>query len=242
MPERRKQKRPGSAERRSFPRPPLWLNLLILLLGIAGVVFARYHRERVSTRFAGVISAQQRTPADVAKVKEELAEMNLTEEALRKELDARTQFAERLNSEDFYLSLDTQQRKLRFHYGDAILRESEVIIGEQTNVESGENSWTFIPVKGTFKVEAKVVGYDWEVPEWLYAMKNEPVPPNRPTIDGGLGRYVIFLGDGYVIHSPPPEESPLDGPKPGSYMVTSEDDMRAIWPRITKDKTQVYIF
>jgi hypothetical protein len=60
-------------------------------------------------------------------------------------------------------------------------------------------------------------------------------------IDGGLGQYVIFLGNGYVIHTPPSEESPLKGAKPGSYMV-SDDVMRAIWPRIHKGKTPVYIF
>jgi hypothetical protein len=51
---------------------------------------------------------------------------------------------------------------------------------------------------------------------------------------------VIFLPDGYVIHSPPPPESPLQGPKPGSFMV-SEADLAALWPRIT-NQTRVYIF
>ena len=48
----------------------------------------------------------------------------------------------------------------------------------------------------------------------------------------GLGRYVIFLPNSYVIHSPPPPDSPLQGPKPGSFMVP-EADLAAIWPRIT---------
>jgi hypothetical protein len=241
MPERRTSARPGAPDRRSFPRPPLWLNLTLLLLGVAGVLFARYHRERVSTEFSDVITEQQRTPADVRKMKDELAEMDLTREALQKELQGRMKFVGSLKSENFYLSIDSRARKLRFYYGDTVLREADVVIGEEKTVKTAGKTWTFVPLKGAFTPEAKIVSYDWHVPEWVYAMRNEPVPATRPTIDGGLGEYVIFLGNGYMIHTPPPEGSPLQGAKPGSYMV-SEDVMRAIWPRIHKGRTPIYIF
>jgi hypothetical protein len=89
-------------------------------------------------------------------------------------------------------------------------------------------------------VEAKIVGHAWRVPEWLYVVNKQPVPAERPVIENGLGKYVIFLPNGYAIHTQPSADSPLQGPKPGSYMV-SEDVLRAIWPRIHKG-TQVYIF
>ena len=241
MPERRATERPGAPDRRSFPRPPLWLNLTLLILGIAGVLFARYHRESVSDEFAEVIATQQRTPNDVRKMKEELAELDLSREQLEQELESRMKLMSGLKSEDFYLTVDTRNKKLRFYYGDSVLREADVTIGDTRTIEAGDKKWTFIPLKGAFAVDAKLVGHDWRVPEWLYAMKNEPVPAERPVIDGGLGKYVILLPNGYAIHSPPPESSPLQGAKPGSYMV-SEDVLRAIWPRIHKDKTQVYIY
>lgn len=241
MPERRHHSRPEASDRRSFPRPPLWLNLLLLILGIAGIVFARAHRERVSTEFADVITEQQRTPADVRKMKEELAEMDLARGQLQKELQGRMKFVSSLKSENFYLSIDTRARKLRFYYGDTILREADVTLGESKKLTAGGRNWTFVPVKGAFTVEAKIVGHDWQIPEWVYPMNGQPVPPQRPTVDGGLGEYVLFLGNGYVIHTPPSAESPLKGAKPGSYMV-SEDVMRAIWPRIHKGRTPVFIF
>jgi hypothetical protein len=71
-------------------------------------------------------------------------------------------------------------------------------------------------------------------------MKNEPIPATLPVVPNGLGTYVILLPNGYAIHSPPPESSPLQGPKPGSYMV-SEDVLKAIWPRVHKGMP-VYIF
>ncbi|HUP49438.1 MAG TPA: hypothetical protein VNA04_11675 [Thermoanaerobaculia bacterium] len=242
MPERRKQKRPDAPDRRRLPRPPLWLNLLVLFLGVAGVFVARLHRERLEERFADVLVQQQRTPAEIAAMKEELAAMDLTRQELERELEGRMQFVESLKSENFYLAVDTQAGKLRFYYGDTVLREGDITVGEQKSIEgAGGKSWTFIPVRGAFPVDAKMAGHRWEVPEWVYAMNNQPVPASRPTIEGGLGRYVILLPNGYVIHSPPSPKSPLQGAKPGSFMA-AEDDLRAIWPRIHKDKTQVYIF
>ena len=241
MPETRSEYRPGAPERRSFPRPPLWLNLLLLILGVAGLVFARYHREKVSTEFADVIAEEARTPADVKKIKDELVAMDLTRDQLQKELAGRTSIMAGLKSEDFFLSVDTKARKFRFYYGDSILREGDVTIGEAKTIQGADKTWTFVPVRGAFPVEAKVVGYDWEVPEWVYAMNGQPAPAQRAVLPNGLGRYVLFLPNGYVIHSPPGEGSPLQGPKPGSFMV-SEADLAAIWPRIHKGKTQVFIY
>ena len=241
MPERRNVDRPDAPERRSFPRPPLWLNLLLLVLGIAGIVFARHHREKVSREFAHVINEEARTPADVRKLKEELAEMDLSREQLQRELEGRAKFVASLKSENFYLSIDTKARKLRFYYGDTVLREADVNIGEGRTITAPGKQWTFIPLKGSFPVEGKLVDHAWRVPEWVYAMNNQPIPAERPVVPNGLGKYVLTLPNGYVIHTQPSTESPLQSPKPGSFLV-GEDVLRAIWARITPGKTAVYIF
>jgi len=203
-------------------------------------LYARHHREEVSTKFARVIAEKARTPGDLSKAKEELAEMDLSREDLRKQLEGRSKFLTTLKTEDFYLSIDTRARKLRFYYGATVLREADLVVGETRTISGGDKNWTFIPLKGAFPVEAKLVDYAWRVPEWVYIEKNQPVPAERPVIANGLGKYVIFLPNGYAIHTQPSAESPLQGAKGGSYMV-SEDVMKAIWPRIHKG-TQVFIF
>jgi hypothetical protein len=71
-------------------------------------------------------------------------------------------------------------------------------------------------------------------------MKGEKPPRQLPVVKNGLGRYVILLPNDYVIHSPPPADSPLKGAKPGSFMVP-EADLAAIWKRIGPE-TRVYVF
>ena len=95
----------------------LFTGLFLLLLGIGGLLYARHHREQVSTRFARVIAEEARTPVDLKNAKEQLAELDLSREQLRQELEGRSKFMASLKSENFYLSIDTKQRKVARRVG-----------------------------------------------------------------------------------------------------------------------------
>ncbi len=240
MPERRKADRPGAPDRRSFPRPPLWLNLAILVLALVSVGFARIHRGSLDRQFTEVIHQQETSPAEISRIRTELAELELTREQLEAELNSRLEYIENLESSEFYLAIDTSRKRLFFHYGDKIAREAPVTVGEPGTFQAGDDEWSFLPLKGAFLVRGKEEGASWEVPGWVYARDGQPVPSAPQSVPEGLGKYVIHLPNGYVIHSPPPPSSPLTTPKPGSFMVP-EEDLRAMWPRIN-DKTRVFIF
>jgi len=227
-------------ERRSFPRPSLWLNLLLLIIAAASFAYAKHQRD-VIRRKTVILFRNENSPAELNRMRDELAQIDLTKEQLAKELDGRMQYMQALQGGDFYISIDTAKRKLQFRIGKSIVREADVQIGETRTVTSRSGkTWTFSPLKGAFNVVGKDDSYESPIPEWVYAFRNQPAPESRPTIHNWLGHYVIFLPNNYVIQSPPPPDSPLQGPKPGSYMVP-EEDLAAIWPRITKD-TRVYIF
>jgi hypothetical protein len=240
MPERRREKRPDSNDRRSFPRPPLWLNIAILVLAVAILGFGKLHRERIDRQFADVAFASENVTDEIARIREELSRKDMNRAALRSELQARLDHVESLRSDAFYLAIDTEARKLRLYYGDRMVREADVTIGQPGIVRSGSHQWTFAPLRGAFHVQKKATNPPWRVPDWVYTSRGEPVPEQRPVIAGGLGRYVIELPNDYVIHSPPPEESPLGGAKPASFMVP-EEDLRAIWPRVNEEM-RVYVF
>lgn len=233
--------RPHGRERRSFPRPPLWLNLLLLAIAAATFLYAKHQRDVIDAKTAILFRHNENSPAELNRMRDELSQMDLTEAQLKHEIDGRMQYLQSLQSQEFYISIDTQKKKMQFRLGPAVVRESDVQIGEAKTIKSpAGKTWTFLPPKGGFSVTGKEDGSSWAVPEWVYAMRGERAPAERPTVPNGLGRYVIFLPDGYVIHSPPPPDSPLQGPKPGSFMVP-EADLAAIWPRIT-NQTRVYIF
>jgi hypothetical protein len=241
MSDRRGSTRPEGRERRSFPRPPLWLNLLLLVIAAATFAYANYHRRIVQQKTDLLFRHTGSTPAELNRIRDDLSQMDVTKQQLAHELDGRMQYLESLKGEQFYISIDTQRKKMQFRLGREVVREADVQIGEAKTINSKDGKhWTFVPLKGGFNVTGKETGYAWQVPEWLYAMNGETPPATRPTIANGLGRYVIFLPDNYVIHSQPAPDSPLQGPKPGSFMIRDED-LAAIWPRITKS-TRVYIF
>jgi len=232
--------RPPGVERRSFPRPPLWLNLALLVIAMATFAYAKHHRDVIRRETAVLFKPTPSNPAELNRIREELSGMDLTRDQLAKELDGRMQFLQSVKGEEFYIAIDTKRRKMEFRIGKDVARDCDVQIGEAKTVTWQDKTWTFVPLKGAFNVVDKEEGLAWTVPEWVYAMNGQTPPETRPTINNGLGKYVVILPDHYVIHSPPAAESPLKGPKPGSYMVP-EEDLAAIWPRITKD-TRVYIF
>lgn len=240
MSDRRRDERPGS-DRRKFPRPPLWLNLALLILAAALFAYASHQRKSLDQKTAILFKPTASSPADVNRIRAELADMEVSQAQLSRELDGRMDYLEAVKSAQFYISIDTKRHKLQLRLGRDVVREADVQVGEAKTITAQDGrKWTFVTLKGGFSVIGKEVGYAWRVPEWLYAMNGEAIPADRPIAENGLGKYVIFLPDNYVIHSPPPPDSPLKGPKPGSFQV-SEADLAAIWPRVTKD-TRVYIF
>lgn len=225
---------------RKLPRPSSGLLLVLFLLLLVGGIGAAIHRRILEKDFATRVARSQTAPYEIKRLRRELAGLELNEKELANALDTRLKYLEATKRNEFYISIDTKKRDFSFHFADRTLRDAPVEIGAPRTIVSGKKKWTFAPLTGSFNVEKKVEGGSWRVPEWVYRMKGEEPAKSPPSIANGLGRYVIVLDNEYVIHSTPSPESPLKGPKPGSFMVP-EADLAAIWKRVGPE-TRVYVF
>src|ERR1700674_3724006 len=99
MPERR----PGAPDRRSFPRPPLWLNLLLLIIAGVNFAYARHHRATIDEKTSILFRRSENSPSELNRIRDDLSSMDLTKEQLAKELDGRMKYLESMQGEDFYI-------------------------------------------------------------------------------------------------------------------------------------------
>lgn len=225
---------------RKLPRPGSGTLLVLFLLLLVGGIAAAVHRRVLESDFQSRVARSRATPYEIKRIRHELADLSLNEKELANALDTRLKYLQASKRNEFYISIDTKKKGFSFHFADKTLRDAPVEIGPPRTVVEGKKTWVFAPLTGSFSVENKVQDSTWRVPEWVYRMNGAKPPKSLPTVENGLGKYVIVLGNDYVIHSPPSPESPLKGPKPGSFMVP-EADLAAIWKRIGPE-TRVYIF
>lgn len=225
---------------RKLPRPSSRALLVLFVLLLIGGVAAAIHRRVLERDFETRVARSRTAPYEIKRIRRELADLELNEKELANALDTRLKYLAAAKRNEFYISIDTKKRAFSFHFADRTLRNAPVEIGAPRTIVSGRKKWTFAPLTGSFNVDNKVEGGSWRVPEWVYRMNGEKPPKSAPSIANGLGRYVIVLDNEYVIHSSPSAESPLKGPKPGSFMVP-EADLAAIWKRVGPE-TRVYVF
>ena len=222
-------------------RPPLAASLGLLLFAVALAAFASWHHRRLDARFDALVLRGQTAPFEIQRIRRDLATLDLDEKSLSRELDARLAAAEQEESSDFYLVLDTKAKRMSLRVGDRIVREAPLSVGPARTIRtaSGENV-SEPPLSGAFTVRQKLERPSWKPPASAWTAAGRPAPSPLPEIPGGLGRYVVVLAEDVVLHSPPPPESPLRGPRPGSFEAP-ESDLAAIWKRVGKD-TRVYVF
>src|SRR3982751_1009771 len=117
---------PYGRERRSFPRPPLWLNLLLLVIAAATFVYARHQRDVIEEKSAILFKPNANSPAELNRIRDKLSQMDLTQSQLEPELHGRMQYLKTLQSEEFYISNDPQRKKMQFRLGRSVVREADV--------------------------------------------------------------------------------------------------------------------
>jgi hypothetical protein len=153
------------------------LNLLLLIIAAATFAYAKYQRDEIDQKTSILFRHNANSPIELNRMRDELSQMDLTQAQLESEIDGRMQYLQSVQSEQFYISIDTQRRKLQLRLGPAVVREADVQIGAARKITNASGkTWTFLPLKGGFSVTGKEEGYEWAVPSWVYAMRGVRKP------------------------------------------------------------------
>ena len=143
-----------------------------------------------------------------------------------------------------YVVVDQTQNRLYVMNGDKIVRTSVCSAGSGMVLKSssGSKKWVFDTPRGVFKVRNKISNPIWKKPDWAFAEEGKTLPTNPEDRfeSGTLGKYALYLEDGYMIHGTLYTRLLGRSVTHGCIRLGPED-LQAVWDAVPIG-TSVYIF
>jgi len=141
------------------------------------------YRYTPATRVAPAIPAETAAKGDLKQIEKKLAA---------------------LQPKGYYVVVDSAENRLRLMRQDEVVREAIASAGTGAMLvdEASGRTWVFETPRGVRKVLSKKKDPCWRRPDWDYVENGEPLPKrSSDRIDcAALGKYALYLGDGYMIH------------------------------------------
>ncbi len=164
---------------------------VVAILVINGTGYAYAPPARVGSATAGAIPTD---PAGARKLQTKLQTQN---KALAAALD-------KLEPKGTYVVVDQTQNRLYIMNDDKIVRTAVCSAGSGMILKAAGSSkkWVFDTPRGVFKVRNKISNPIWKKPDWAFAEEGKTLPTNPEDRfeSGTLGKYALYLEDGYMIH------------------------------------------
>jgi hypothetical protein len=102
-----------------------------------------------------------------------------------------------------YVVISLEQHRLFLMEGERVIWEAVVGTGRGTRLEGAGQRWDFTTPRGMFRVLRKEKDPIWNVPDWAFVMRGEPIPPEdspRRREEGMLGTTALYMEEGIAIH------------------------------------------
>ncbi len=150
-----------------------------------------------------------------------------------------------VDSQEVYLELDLENNRLSVKMGTDTLYDFPVVSGKgETRLRYTGEERDFSTPLGIREIRAKEVDPVWYRPNWFWLEQGEPVPEDLAREDravpGALGKYRLYLGEGYSIHG-----TASGRIRPGHYshgcVRMNAADLEKVW-KLTKEGTRVFIY
>lgn len=143
-----------------------------------------------------------------------------------------------------YVVVDQTQNRLYLMNDDKIVRSSVCSAGSGMILKASGSSkkWVFDTPRGIFKVRNKLQNPIWKKPDWAFVEEGKPLPTNPADRfeSGTLGKYALYLEDGYMIHGTLYTRLLGRSVTHGCIRLGAED-LQAVWDAAPIG-TPVYIF
>jgi L,D-transpeptidase YbiS len=143
-----------------------------------------------------------------------------------------------------YVVVDQTQNRLYVMNDDKIVRTAVCSAGSGMvlTASSGSKKWVFDTPRGVFKVRNKIANPIWKKPDWAFAEEGKTLPTNPEDRfeSGTLGKYALYLEDGYMIHGTLYTRLLGRSVTHGCIRLGPED-LQAVWDAVPIG-TPVYIF
>jgi lipoprotein-anchoring transpeptidase ErfK/SrfK len=108
-----------------------------------------------------------------------------------------------VNIEGRYIVVSLEKHQLFLMEGERVIWSAVVGTGRGTRLEGAGQRWDFTTPRGMFRVLRKEKDPVWNVPDWAFVMRGEPIPPEdspRRREEGMLGTTALYLEEGIAIH------------------------------------------
>jgi L,D-transpeptidase YbiS len=143
-----------------------------------------------------------------------------------------------------YVVVDQTQNRLYIMNDDRIVRTAVCSAGSGMVLKASGSSkkWVFDTPRGVFKVRNKMPNPIWKKPDWAFAEEGKTLPKNPADRfeSGTLGKYALYLEDGYMIHGTLYTRLLGRSVTHGCIRLGPED-LQAVWDAVPAGSS-VYIF
>jgi len=144
-----------------------------------------------------------------------------------------------------YVVVDQTQNRLYIMNDDKIVRTAVCSAGSGMILKASGSSakkWVFDTPRGVFKVRNKISNPIWKKPDWAFVEEGKTLPTNPADRfeSGTLGKYALYLEDGYMIHGTLYTRLLGRSVTHGCIRLGPED-LQAVWDAVPVGSS-VYIF
>jgi lipoprotein-anchoring transpeptidase ErfK/SrfK len=151
---------------------------------------------------------------------------------------------QKLSPAGTYVVVDQTQNRLYLMNDDKIVRTSVCSAGSGLVLKANGSSkkWVFDTPRGVFKVRNRISNPIWRKPDWAFAEEGKTIPKNPADRfeSGTLGKYALYLEDGYMIHGTLYTRLLGRSVTHGCIRLGPED-LQAVWDAVPVGSS-VYIF